>query len=103
MAFFESRSYPEDNPHIVIDLLPIRSDGSNGGNLLFILNLIARLRDFSKDQLLIICPKDSEEFIRDSFDRVSYEEKFNPQITYVEGYSDASKIINKWKHDKDYY
>ena len=103
MAFFESRSYPEDNPHIVIDLLPIRSDGSNGGNLLFILNLIARLRDFSKDQLLIICPKDSEEFIRDSFDRVSYEEKFNPQITYVEGYSDASKIINKWKKESYYH
>lgn len=102
MAFFERSLNSKKNPNIVIDLLPIRSDGSNGGNLLFVLNLIARLLDFSKDPLLIICPKDSEEFIRDSLDRVLYKEKFNPQITYVEGYSDAIKTIIKWKKEPYY-
>ena len=57
------------NPQIFIDLLPLKKDGSNGGNAVFILSLINFFQKNYPNEINIICQKDNEEFILSKLDK----------------------------------
>jgi glycosyltransferase involved in cell wall biosynthesis len=78
----------KNKPQIFIDLLPLRADGSNGGNLLFIINLIKYLAVSIENPLIIICSPKKKTFLKKSlsFDNPNSGLK---KIKIIHSYQDA--------------
>ena len=72
-------------PHIVIDLLPAIADGSNGGNLLFVLNLINYMHGTIKNQIIIISSRKTQIFLKKSLSFYSPNYKTN-KIKFLNSY-----------------
>ena len=64
------------NPQIFIDLLPLKKDGSNGGNAVFILSLINFFQKNYSNEINIICQKGNEEFILSKLDKLIKKSNF---------------------------
>jgi glycosyltransferase involved in cell wall biosynthesis len=64
------------NSQIFIDLLPLKKDGSNGGNAVFILSLINFFQKNYYNEINIICQKSNEEFILSKLDGKIKESNF---------------------------
>jgi len=88
------------NPQIFIDLLPLKKDGSNGGNAVFILSLINFFQKNYSNEINIICQKGNEEFILSNLDRKlikksNFYQTYNQILTVYDPISRAPRIAIK--------
>jgi len=86
---------------IFIDLLPLKKDGSNGGNAVFILSLINFFQKNYPNEINIICQKDNEEFILSKLDKKikksNFFQTYNQILTvYGRNLKEPRKVIRIW-------
>ena len=89
------------NPEIFIDLLPLKKDGSNGGNAVFILSLINFFQKNYSNEINIICQKGNEQFILSKLDKKieqsNFYETYNQILTvYGQNSKEPRKAIRIW-------
>ena len=83
------------NPQIFIDLLPLKKDGSNGGNAVFILSLINFFQKNYPNEINIICQKDNEEFILSKLDKKIKKSNFFQTYNQIL-IKEPRKVIRIW-------
>ena len=73
--------------------MPAQADGSNGGNLLFIINLIKFMQEAIKNPIIIICKREKKTFLEESlsFDNPNYEFK---EIKILDSYQKAMMLLH---------
>jgi hypothetical protein len=73
---------------IVIDLTPTRDDGSNGGNLLFIINLIKYIIVNVENPPIIVCSSEANNFLKEFLSLDNSDPKFK-RIKFLNSYRDV--------------
>jgi len=82
---------------VVIDLLPLRDDGANGGNAIFILALINYFQKNYPNTIHIICKKKIEKFILSKFEYQSKKINFYHSYIQIAPFFSVKVSSNKLK------